>query len=72
MLLALQIHNIILIIESFCSCSTRDTRRVNLVDKCMYGPPGIMFYTGLQTNEDFSFVLATLGNAAYKLLVLQK
>jgi hypothetical protein len=31
-----------------------------------------MLYTGLQTNEDFPFVFATLGNAAYKLLVLQK
>ncbi|CAC5417615.1 unnamed protein product [Mytilus coruscus] len=37
------------------------------VEKFMFGSPGIMFYTGLQTYEDFTFVLATLGNAAYKL-----
>ena len=33
----------------------------------MYVPPGIMFYTGLQTYEDFTFVLVTLGDAAYEL-----
>ncbi|CAC5426673.1 unnamed protein product [Mytilus coruscus] len=37
------------------------------VEKFMFDSPGIMFYTGLQTYEDFTFVLATLGNAAYDL-----
>ena len=37
------------------------------VEKFMYDPPEIMFYTGLQTYEVFIFVLATLGNAACEL-----
>ncbi|CAC5370329.1 unnamed protein product [Mytilus coruscus] len=34
------------------------------VEKFLFDSPGIMFYTGLQTYEDFTFVLA---NAAYEL-----
>ena len=52
-------------VSSLDSTSTKTSTWPSLcVEKCMYDPPGIMFYTGLRTYEVFIFVLATLGNAA--------
>lgn len=49
------------------TCTQTSTWPSLCVEKFIYDPPGIMFYTGLQTYEVFIFVLATLGNAAYEL-----
>lgn len=55
-------------VSSLDNTSTQTSTWPSLcVEKFMYDPPGIMFYTGLQTYEVFIFVLATLGNAAYEL-----
>lgn len=49
------------------TCTQTSTWPSLCVEKFIYDPPGIMFYTGLQTYEVFIFVLATLGNAVYEL-----
>lgn len=49
------------------TCTQTSTWPSLCVEKFIYDPPGIMFYTGLQTYEIFIFVLATLGNAVYEL-----
>ena len=55
-------------ISSLDNTSTQTSTWPSLcVEKFMYDPLEIMFYTGLQTYEVFIFVLATLGNAAYEL-----
>ena len=54
------------------TCTQTSTWPSLCVEKFIYDPPGIMFYTGLQTYEVFIFVLATLGNAVYELNLLQK
>lgn len=55
-------------VSSLDNTSTQTSTWPSLcVEKFIYDPPGIMFYTGLRTYEVFIFVLATLGNAAYEL-----
>ena len=49
------------------TCTQTSTWPSLCVEKFIYDPPGIIFYTGLQTYEVFIFVLATLGNAVYEL-----
>ena len=49
------------------TCTQTSTWPSLCVEKFIYDPPGIMFYTELQTYEVFIFVLATLGNAVYEL-----
>ena len=49
------------------TCTQTSTWPSLCVEKFIYDPPGIMFYTALQTYEVFIFVLATLGNAVYEL-----
>jgi hypothetical protein len=49
------------------TCTQTSTWPSLCVEKFIYDPPGIMFYTWLQTYEVFIFVLATLGNAVYEL-----
>jgi hypothetical protein len=51
------------------TCTQTSTWPSLCVEKFIYDPPGIMFYTGLQTYEVFIFVLATLGNAVYELAI---
>ena len=52
------------------TCTQTSTWPSLCVEKFIYDPPGIMFYTGLQTYKVFIFVLATLGNAVYELKYL--
>lgn len=47
--------------------SVSQTRPALCVEKFADDPAGMKFYTGLQSHYDFTFVLASLGKAAYKL-----
>lgn len=53
--------------QNLVADSVSQTRPVLCVEKFEDDPAGMKFYTGLQSHYDFTFVLASLGKAAYRL-----